>query len=659
MTVKTSNAPQSVWKRLRQKAQEGPEGNPAVRLLEMFKGYNASVGNALQELNEQPQDIVVRDEEIRMLYAVLERPRTPVALLLGHAGVGKTALVEEFAKQLNSGSYVTELDYTYMLVALRVGSLASIGVSKLQSTLASLLDKLHDIEKATQAVLNDPTIRIVLFIDEVHMIVTIFGPGTKIGGDVMKDVLARSPIRVIAATTRREYDSTIAVDKPLAERFKQIEMRELPPNIVKDIARNWWSKIAPDCVYPPDEVIDRMIDANRMYRSDSAEPRKSLDILEDLVSYSRRTGRSAGLEELFRIFRDRYSINLSFEVDADDVYAEVERRVKGQPHALYVMKRLLRSMVYQLDPTSNKPLMTALLTGPTGVGKTESVKAICSALYPNEPVMLNINMPDYKTAEHEAAFRKRLGEFVRHTPSAVVLLDEFEKAHESVRDSMLTILDEGLITFEVINREGMPEVNTISLRNTIVFATTNAGSEVFANDAKFASREAVGKDELNEVSKAEVEALSKSLVKYLQAAGFKPEMLGRFNRIIPYRGLSSDTLLVIAERALNEIKQKLLDTRDIELVYNEKRQWDKDVYNYYTNDLALYIAFIRAKADDPNSGGARAIKREIMSTMFDSVIDAIIDNPGRTRFKAYVSKDTAIYSYGAAASEGGIIVEPC
>lgn len=655
----------NVWSRLYAQAQQQTDtGEPtaaaqrAISAINMFKSYNKSIGYALGQLEEQPQDIKGRDTEIGMLYAVLERPRTPVALLLGQAGVGKTALVEQFAKELNSGNYSTKLSNHYMLITLRVGNLASLGTSLLQSTLAGLLDTLSDFENTVQLVLNDKTVRVVLFIDEVHMIVTIFGPGTKIGGDVIKDVLARSPIRVIAATTRREYDSTIAVDKPLAERFKQIEMQELAPDIVKDIARNWWSKVAPDCTYPSQTVIDRLIEANRMYRSDSAEPRKSLDILEDLVSYTRRTGRTATLDQLAKVFKDRYSINLQFQVDADEVYAEIERRIKGQPYALYTMKRLLRSMVYQLDATSNKPMMTALLTGPTGVGKTESVKAITSTLYPGEPVMLNINMPDYKTPEHEPAFRKRVGEFVRHTPNAVVLLDEFEKAHESVRDSLLTILDEGLITFEVINREGVPEVNTISLRNTIVFATTNAGHQVFATDARFSQREARGKDELNELSKAEVEALCKSLIPFLQSSGFKPEMLGRFNRIIPYRSLSSDTLLTIAERSLNEIADKFKQTRGIILEYNEPQQWPKDVYDFYTTDLALYIAFIRAKADDPNSGGARAIRREITSTVFDSVVDAVIDNPGHNRFHVSVSRDSAIYCYGAAASEGGIVVEP-
>lgn len=623
-----------------------------------FNAYNKSIGNSLTMLNEQPQRIQGRQDEIEMLYAVLERPSTPVALLLGQAGVGKTALVEEFAKQLNSGEYRTSLHYKYLLVSLRIGSLGSIGTSRLQSALSSLLDDLKKIETLAQESLSDRSVRIVLFIDEVHMLVTIFGPGTKIGGDVIKDVLARSPIRVIAATTRREYDSTIAVDKPLAERFKQIEMKELDSKIVFDIVSEWWSKVAPDCVPPSSELIKTMIDANKMYRSDSAEPRKSLDILEDLVSYSRRTGKRAEFVQLDKIFRDRYSINLSFHVDPEKVYSEIERRVKGQPYALHQLRRMIRSMTFQLDAVSNRPMLTALFTGPTGVGKTETVKSIADSLYPGEDVLLNINMPDYKTPEHEASFRRRLGEHLRHSPNAIILLDELEKAHDTILDALLVILDEGLVTFDSINREGVAEVNTVSLRNSIVIATTNAGSEVFANDARFSQREARGRDELDDVSAAEVEQLYKSLVQFLQSAGFKPEMLGRFNRIVPYRGLSSDTLLKIAENELESLKHKLLVHKGITVEYSEPQQWPEDVYNFYTTDVALYVAFIKAKADDPNSGGARAVKREINANVYDPLVDAIIDNPDCTHFKVSVSKTAPIYVFGAAASEGGVVVEP-
>ena len=645
--------PVRLWDQL-----EDPNNPRAVKFMEIFNKFNKSIGSSLGQLREQPQAIQGRDREISMLYAILERPKTPVALLLGQAGVGKTALVEEFAKQLNSGAYKTSLDYEYLLVALRLGSLASLGNHKLQSTLATLLDDIKKFETLAQQALNKPNLRIVLFMDEVHMLVTIFGPGTKIGGDVIKDVLARSPIRVIAATTRREYDSTIAVDKPLSERFKQIEMDELPGEVIEDIALEWWSKVAPDCPTLDLELVRKIIDANAMYRSDSAEPRKSLDILEDLVSYCRRTGKKAEEHVVNDIFKRRYSINLKFEADADDVYAEIERRVKGQPFALFTMKRLLRTMMFQLDPTSNKPMATALFTGPTGVGKTETSKALNDSLYPDENVMLFINMPDYKTPEHEAGFRKRLGEYVRHTPNAIVLLDEFEKSHESIRDAMLTILDEGLISFETINREGTPEVNTVSLRNTIVIATTNAGSEVFANDAKFSQRGASGRDEYNAANASEIDQLMKALRPNLIENGFKPEMLGRFNRIVPFRGLSVDTLLTIAENTLKELFDKLEKMRGIKIHMNEPRQWPADTYDYVASDLALYIAFVKAKADDPNSGGARAVRREIDTAVYDAVIDAVMENPNSTEFKIQVSKDSSIYNPGAAPTEGGVEIRP-
>lgn len=636
------------WKVLQTKST--PE---QAKFMDVFDKYNASIGNALGILEEQPQDIQGRDKEIKMLYRILERPKTPIALLVGHAGVGKTALVEEFAKQLNSGTYDTRLNYNYMLLALRLGNLASIGVSKLQSTLATLLDTLKKFEGAAQKALNDPNIRIVLFIDEVHMMVTIFGPGTKIGGDVMKDVLARSPLRVICATTRREYDSTIAVDKPFAERFKQIEMNELSKKIVADICANWWQKVAPDLPLIRPDLVERIIDANAVYRSDSAEPRKTLDILEDLVSYSRITGNQPDDHVVNDIFKDRYSINLSFAVSADEVADEIDRRIKGQPYARYALRRAFRAMVYQLDPNSNRPLGTYLFTGPTGVGKSETTKAIAASLYPGEKVLLNINMPDYKTPEHEPGFRKRLGEAVRHTPNSIVLFDELEKAHETVLDSLLAILDEGVVTFEMENREGNVEVNQVSLRNTIVVATTNAGSEIFNNDAKYSQRD-VGSSAL--LNNAEIQRLQQALRPYLIASGFKPELLGRFNRIIPYRGLSESELLQIAESKINNLIKSFKNLRDIDLELSEPRQWPADLYNYFTTDVALDITFIRARADDPSSGGARAIQREIDDNLRDEIVDAIIDNPNCQRFRLDVSRESKIYNTSADRSVKGVQV---
>lgn len=635
------------------KALKSRDTKEKDEFMSIFDKYNASIGNALGILEEQPQDIQGRDKEIKMLYRILERPKTPIALLVGPAGVGKTALVEEFAKQLNSGSYDTKLNYNYMLLSLRLGNLASIGVSKLQSALSKLLENLKDFETLAQSALNDPNLRIVLFIDEVHMMVTIFGPGTKIGGDVMKDILARSPVRVICATTRREYDSTIAVDQPFAQRFKQIEMNELSKPIVRQICRNWWKKVAPDLEELPESLINRIIDANESYRSDSAEPRKTIDILEDLVSYSRITGNRADDHVVNQIFKERYSINLVFSIDADSVADEIDRNIKGQPFARYTLRRALRAMVHDVDRNTNRPLGMFLFTGPTGVGKSETTKVLARALYPGEKVLLNINMPDYKTPEHEPGFRKRLGETVRHTPNSVILFDELEKAHESILDSLLAILDEGIVTFETTNREGNVEVNQVSLRNTIIIATTNAGSEIFANDAKYSQRDTETEESVN---RSEIARLQQALRPHLIAAGFKPELLGRFKRRVPYRSLSEAELLEIAESKIENLVNTYRDLKDIELIIDPPRQWPKDIYNYFTTDVALDITFVRARASDANGGGARRINDEIEENLKDELIEAIVDNPDCKRFYITVSKDSTIYDPSVDKSVKGVHV---
>lgn len=623
-----------------------------------FDDYNAELGHALGHLPEQPQDIQGRSEEIALLHAILERPHTAVALLLGEAGVGKTALVEQFTKDLNSGKLETKTNNIYLVVAVRVGKLASIGNNKLQSALANLFDRLSDFEKLASEVLNEPNLKVVAFIDEVHMIVTIFGPGTKIGGDVIKDTLARSPIRVIAATTRREFDSTIAVDKPLSERFKQIEMNELDLSLVETICTSWWAKVAPDLEPPSDEIIHTLIQANHTYRSDSAEPRKSLDVLEDLVSYGRRTGLRVDKSVLADIFRQRWNIQIDFRVNADFVYAEIEKRIIGQPHALWVMRRLLRTMMFQLDPFTNRPMATALMTGATGSGKTETTKAIADSLYPGQPVLLNINIPDYKESAQEPDFRKRIGEYVRHTPNAIILLDELEKGSPALLDSLLAILDEGRVVFSTTNREGREEVNQVSLRNTIVIATTNQGSDVFDDDARYSVRSDDLNDQESPRDKADISNLMNVLRDNLKSAGFRPELLGRFDRIVPYRGLAERTLLRITERALHDLATKFKATHDIELVYDEPKQWPSDRFDYWTFDVALFIAMIRASADDPSRGGARLIQREVKSEVQDTVIDAVIENPGFTRFHVGVSENSSLYTEGAMHSEGEVIVKP-
>jgi ATP-dependent Clp protease ATP-binding subunit ClpA len=931
-------------------------------------------GNAFVRLKEQKHDIQGRDKESAMLVRIMERPLTPIASLIGPAGVGKSALVEDFVKRVGRGEIQSLPGREYFVVSLRIGNLKTLGNDKLQAVMSNMLDEMAKLEKIAQEVLQNKKIRLILFIDEFHMLVTIFGPGTKIGGDLMKDVLARASVKVITATTRKEFDSTIAVDEPFKERFKEIELNELPTHVVLDICKNWWQSNVPKLPMPNDQLIMKVLNANKAFRAQQAEPRKSLDIMEDLVASMLVTQRPVTEDVIDEIFKDRFHINLNLDFDADGIFANVKKRVKGQALALYELQRALRAVAFQLDKNPNKPIMTLLLTGSTGTGKsllnsilipspysetgyirmgdikvgdyvydrkgrptkvlgvfpqgprevfeikftdgrtiladgehlfsyytakqklkydnnqykngapkfktnsvnellklgvktqeangrskvkfylpvneavertpkefklhpyelgtllsdsyfdndklseipelincdlhdkfipndyklgsieqrwhlikglfdadgsiandksfdvtytsiseklisdiqevlwslgvmstivddneqsgytlqiksqnneknrffslprkleicdlaekqdahkkrikkfnfvgiesitklstkedmtcilvdndehlflagrehivthnTETTKAICETLYPGENVLQNFNMPDYKLESAEPAFRKKLGETVRHQPNSVILLDEFEKGSDAIKDSMLAILDEGIVNFEVENREGQVEIHKVSLRNTIVIATTNAGHEVFQNMAEFAQDN--DGFSLSNTAKSQYEQLRNSLNNHLKMVGFKPEMLGRFDRIIPYRNLTENVMIEICDAIIDNYFDKLLKLKGIkierapkvEAVINNKRE--------LVNDLSAFITKIRARSEDSTAGGARQLKRAIKTDIEDPIIDTVLDNPGKKHFRVYVSKQSRLFDPGASDTKGGIVID--
>ena len=124
---------------------------------------------------------------------------------------------------------------------------------------------------------------------------------------------------------------------------------------------------------------------------------------------------------------------------------------------------------------------------------------------------------------------------------------------------------------------------------------------------------------------------------------------------MPYRFLASDTILAIAEGKLEELFAKFSE-RGIELVHEEKKQWPKNLYDYETWDIPLYISFVRTKATDSNAGGARAVNREIDTMVKDMIVDAIYNNPHSTKFKIEVSKESRIYDVSADPAAGGVVV---
>ena len=619
-----------------------------------FEEYNKRINNSLVFLKEKPYNAIGRDEELEDLNVYMERPETPVTVLLGLAGVGKSALVEEYIKQVNSGRLMNATGHKFMVFSLRVGLLGAIGTGKLQTELANIFDEIKKLETIAQRLLHDENVKFILFIDEFHLLVTIFGKGSKIGGDIAKDKLARPPIRVITATTDEEYNRYVATDKPFKERFQEMRMRELPKSIVLDILRNYYKQVAPEIKIPPDEMLDLIYEVNKAYQTENAEPRKSKSVIETLIAYKRATGEEPTTETLEHFYRKQKGIELNIKINMKAVHAVIDRRVKGQEMAVYTVKRNINSLAYPLDDTTNRPMRTLLFTGPTGVGKTEMTKAIAEGVFGSEKSMLTLNMPEFSQAISEPIFRKRLGEYIRSNPHSLILFDELEKANRAILDDMLGILDEGLVSFETESVDGYIESTKVSLRNTIIIATTNAGHEIFNNDAKFGNPNVPMKVR----SRTLLEELRTNLIE--GETKFRPEFLGRFQGIIPFRALDQKTLVEIGEVKLDKILSRFRDKYNLKLDTLSERDFEfgDNGKVFHTTEINYYVSALRVNEIDAKQGGARNLDREFNAIVYDEIVDKLTEYPNCNHFKLRMSKDSKVFNQGVDVDKGGLEIEP-
>lgn len=616
-------------------------------------------------LTEQARDglldpVIGREKEIQETAEILSRRTKNNAILVGDAGVGKTAVVEGLAQAIVAGK-VPE--------TIQDKEIYSIDLSSLEAGTqyrGSFEENIKQLVEEVKAAGN-----IILFFDEIHQILGTGATGGEDGGkglaDIIKPALSRGELSVIGATTQDEYRNTILKNAALARRFNDVVINE--PTAADTLrilqgVKELYEKH--HHVVLPDDVLKAAVDYSIQYIPQRTLPDKAIDLIDMTAAHLAAKNSQTDVETLDQRlkkleaakeaaikaedFTKAADIKKSIEetkkkiketdqkekitATIDDVAQSVERltgipvsdmgandierlknldkrlksKVIGQDEAVEMVAKAIRRNRAGFSE-GNQPIGSFLFVGPTGVGKTELAKQLALDMFGNENAIIRLDMSEY--ADRTAVSKligtsagyvgyednaNTLTERVRRNPYSIVLLDEIEKADPQVLTLLLQVMDDGRLT----DGQG----NVINFKNTIIIATSNAG---FGN-------ESLSGDEQRD----------QSLMDKL-APFFRPEFLNRFNGIVEFSHLTKQDLSQIVELMLADV-QKTLAKKSIKL---EVTKAAKDWLMEQGYDEAM---------------GARPLRRVIEQQIRDKVTDFYLDHLDVKNLKADLVDDEIVIS---------------
>ena len=507
--------------------------------------------------------IVGRDSEINDVIEVLSRRRKSNPVLVGEAGVGKSAVVEGVAHLLAEGRGPENLRAAH-IYSLSLGSLVAGTMYRGQ------------LEDRIQGILKEARSReVILFIDEIH---TLIGAGSSTSGfdaaEMFKPALARGEIRVIGATTLEEYRRYIEKDAALERRFLPIFIGEPDREATLAIARSVRDLCAAFYrVTYSEEVLAAAVDLANRYLTEHHQPDKTIDLLEAAGAHARRLHPgvdgeplAVSMDDLRHVIGRRTGIPLATigqdeETRLLDIETRLATRVFGQDHVLTAIANAIRRRRLGLTPHQG-PIGVFLFVGPTKTGKTELAKALAEHLFDDENALLRFDMNEF-SEEHTVSRligsppgyvgHEESGQLtvpLRKRPYQVVLLDEIEKAHPKVRHLLLGLLGEGWIS----DASGI----RVDGRNTIIIMTSNAGFDGQTPGGT------LGFGESNSLPERTERRVHKEIKEH-----FAPEFRSRIDEILVFNALTPATLTAIAARHLDYLTAALA-SKGFQLVLDER-----------------------------------------------------------------------------------------
>ena len=606
-------------------------------------GILARLGtNLTQQARDGKLDPVIgRNKEIQETAEILARRTKNNPVLVGDAGVGKTAVVEGLAQAIVNGD---------VPAAIKNKEIISIDISGLEAGTqyrGSFEENIQNLIKEVKAAGN-----IILFFDEIHQILgagsTGDGQGSKGLADILKPALSRGEMTVIGATTQDEYRNTIMKNAALARRFNEVKVNAPSPEDTFKILQGIRPLYeAHHNIELPDAVLKAAVDYSVQYIPQRSLPDKAIDLIDvtaahlasqhpvtdiktleaDIADakakqeeYAQKEDYESAINEKMRIQKlqaelDNHTENQKVVAQVNDVAEAVERmtgipvsqmgasdierlkdmksrlqaHVIGQDKAVEAVSKAIRRNRAGFDE-GNRPIGSFLFVGPTGVGKTELAKQLALDMFGNKDAIIRLDMSEYSD---RTAVSKLIGatagyvgyednsntltERVRRNPYSIVLFDEIEKADPQVITLLLQVLDDGRLT----DGQG----NTVNFKNTVIIATSNAGF-------------GYGQDNDDENKVDVMERI---------APFFRPEFLNRFNAVIEFNQLKKEDLKKIVDLMLDQVN-KTLAKKEITLDVTEAAK-----------ELLMEQGYDKTM-------GARPLRRVIESEIRDNVTDFYLDN---------------------------------
>lgn len=509
-------------------------------------------------LNPNAYRAIARDDEIRQVIYNLNRRSKNNPILIGEAGVGKTAIVEGLARLIVLKKAGRQLNDK----RVRVLQIAALGQNDTVSKMLGLIKEFQ----ATKG-------QNILFIDEVH---TIMGVDSTNGamdlGDVLKPAMARGDIQLIGSTTLDEYDKFIERDPALQRRFQQVLVNEPTRATAIRILRGikgTYEKYHQ--VRYSDKAVVGCVDLSIRYIADRYLPDKAIDLLDQAGAIAATHGKDkVGLKEIALVLQETKGIPVTNVLRNDNVRLRNMRQklgetVKGQPEAIKAVADAITIAKAGLQ-APNKPLSSFLFLGTTGTGKTALSKALARVMFDDEEAMMRFDMSEFSERSSLDHFQELLTDQIKRQPYCILLFDEIEKACTAVHDRLLQVLDDG----ELRDKRG----RSTNFRNSIIIMTTNLGADLIADKESYehAIDEASLVDETPRQRIRRQDAFRKQVQMELTNI-FRPEFVNRIQHKIVFNMLTRDIIEQIARNDLKVINQRLAE-------HGFKLEFQQDLIDY-------------------------------------------------------------------------------